>query len=75
MGTHGAEEKDPSKDVLGELYAMNLEDILNIEVFSASKRLQKIPEAPSAIYVFTAEDIQRTGVRNLMELVKFIPGF
>jgi len=44
-------------------------------VVTASKRPQKIPDAPSPVYIFTAEDIKRTGVRNLMELVKFIPGF
>ncbi|MBW2410540.1 MAG: TonB-dependent receptor, partial [Deltaproteobacteria bacterium] len=44
-------------------------------VISASKRPQKTNETPSPVYVFTAEDIERTGVRNLMELVQFIPGF
>ena len=44
-------------------------------VVTASKRPQKITESPSPIYVFTAEDIQRTGVRNIRELLKFIPGF
>ena len=63
------------EDKLDILLAMNLEELVTLEVVSASKRPQRIPEAPSAIYVFTAEDIKRTGVRNLMELVKFIPGF
>lgn len=44
-------------------------------VTTASKRSQKISEAPSPIYVFTAEDIQRTGVRTLLELLKHIPGW
>jgi iron complex outermembrane receptor protein len=63
------------KDTFEILLAMNLEELVDVEVFSASKRPQRISEAPSPIYVFTAEDIQRTGVRNVMELVKFIPGF
>lgn len=50
-------------------------DRMLLEVITASKRSQEIIEAPSPIYVFTAEDIERTGVRNFMELVKFIPGF
>lgn len=57
------------------LLTMSLEQLVQVEVYSASKRPQKISEAPSPIYVFTAEDIQRTGVRNFMELVQFIPGF
>ncbi|MBW2466596.1 MAG: TonB-dependent receptor [Deltaproteobacteria bacterium] len=44
-------------------------------VITPSKRPGRIAEAASPVYVFTTEDIQRTGVRNFMELVKFIPGF
>jgi len=65
---------------LSELQSETAEDLLLFYdweelVTTASKRSQKIAEAPSPIYVFTAEDIQRTGVRNVMELVKFVPGF
>lgn len=67
--------ESPEGETLDLLLAMNLEELVALEVVTASKRPQKINEAPSPIYVFTAEDIQRTGVRNLMELVKFIPGF
>lgn len=67
--------KSAEKEKLGVLWAMTLEELMSVEVISASKRPQKIREAPSPIYVFTADDIQRTGVRNFMELVKFIPGF
>lgn len=65
----------PERDTFDVLLALNLEELMKVEVISASKRPQKINEAPSPIYVFTAEDIQRTGVRNVMELVKYIPGF
>jgi len=65
----------PERKPLDILLAMSLEELMKVEVISAAKRPQKIIEAPSPIYVFTAEDIKRTGVRNIMELVKFIPGF
>ncbi|MBI5102046.1 MAG: TonB-dependent receptor [Nitrospirae bacterium] len=67
------EQLDQSR--IETLMAMNLKDLMEVEITSASKRSQKINESPSPIYVFTAEDIQRTGVRNIMELVKYIPGF
>ncbi|MDH4232240.1 MAG: TonB-dependent receptor plug domain-containing protein, partial [Nitrospirota bacterium] len=60
---------------LETLLAMSLEELMKVEVISASKRPQKIVDAPSPIYVFTAEDIKRTGARTILELVKFIPGF
>jgi len=74
--TSRASAAEPSGgEKFGLLLAMSLEELMQVEVISASKRPQKLVEAPSPIYIFTAEDIQRTGVRNIMELVKFIPGF
>ncbi|MCL7489631.1 MAG: TonB-dependent receptor [Desulfobulbaceae bacterium] len=73
--SHTSAAERSENDTLDILLAMNLEELVEVEVFSSSKRLQKISETASPIYVFTAEDIQRTGVRNFMELVKFIPGF
>jgi len=58
-----------------QLLAMSLEELRYVKVTTASKRAQTLAEAPSPIYVFTAEDIKRTGVRNLQELVRFIPGW
>jgi iron complex outermembrane receptor protein len=70
-----AEAERPGNDSLDILLAMNLEDLIQVEVITASKHPQKIRQAPSPVYVFTAEDIQRTAARNFMELVTFIPGF
>ena len=44
-----------------DLANTSLEDLLNIEVTSVTKSAQKLLEAPSAIYVITAEDIRRSG--------------
>ena len=40
---------------------LDLEELLNTTVISASKREQKLSEAPNAIYVITADDIKRSG--------------
>lgn len=74
-GSVSAEVEIPSEDVVDELFALSFEDLLDVKVITASKRSQKVSEAPSPVYVFTAEDIQRTGVRNIQELLKFIPGW
>lgn len=70
-----AKESSQSDEIWDELISMSLEDLENINVVTASKRTQRVEDAPSPIYIFTAEDIKRTGVRSIMELVKFIPGF
>lgn len=48
---------------------------LETEVVSAARKVQKISEAPSKIYVFTQETIQERGYRTLTELLQDVPGF
>jgi len=53
---------------------LDLAELLNTEVFSASKRVQKISEAPNAISVITAEEIKRSGAVDLPDLFRMVPG-
>ena len=57
-----------------DLANTSLEDLLNIEVTSVTKSAQKLLEAPSAIYVITAEDIRRSGYTTVPELLQMVPG-
>ena len=43
-------------------------------VVSASKRLQKIEEAPATITVITAEDIRQSGLTNIPEILRQVAG-
>ncbi len=58
----------PDTDVL------SLEDLLNANVYSASKYQQKQAEAPSSISVITAEDIRHYGYRTLQEALQSVTG-
>ena len=40
---------------------IDLEELLNTEVITASRESQKLKEAPNAVYVLTAKDIKRSG--------------
>jgi iron complex outermembrane recepter protein len=53
---------------------MNIEDLLNIEVNSVSKKAQKMSEAAAAIYVITPDDVRRSGATNIPDLLRMIPG-
>ena len=53
---------------------LDLEAMLNIEVVSASRKVQKLYEAPNAIYVITEEDIRRSGAVDLPDLFRMVPG-
>jgi len=53
---------------------LDREELLNTTVISASKREQKLSEAPNAIYVITKEDIKRSGAVDLPDLFRMVPG-
>src|SRR5579864_6016807 len=52
----------------------SLEDLLNIEVTSASRKEQKLSQVPAAIFVITQEDIHRSGATNIPDLLRMVPG-
>ncbi|MFZ2958028.1 MAG: TonB-dependent receptor [Candidatus Ozemobacteraceae bacterium] len=53
---------------------INLEDLMKIEITSASKKPQRIGEIPSAVYVITSEDIHRSGATSIPEVLRMAPG-
>jgi len=57
-----------------DLTELSLNDLMNIEISSVSKRAEPLTEAAAAITVITAEDLQRSGVRNLAEALRRVPG-
>src|SRR5258708_857804 len=57
-----------------DLTSLGLEDLMNMEVTSVSKSVQKISEAPAAISVILPEDIHRSGLNSVPELLRLVPG-
>lgn len=53
---------------------LTLEDLLNMEVTSVSKKKQRLNEAAAAVYVITQEDIRRSGVTSIPEALRMAPG-
>ncbi|MGB5396910.1 MAG: TonB-dependent receptor, partial [Gammaproteobacteria bacterium] len=66
-----AHGEDVAPDDFGEI---SLEQLLNVEVFTASKFSQKTSEAPSRVTVITAEDIRAYGYRTLNDVLESVPG-
>ncbi|MDH5762622.1 MAG: TonB-dependent receptor [Nitrospinota bacterium] len=62
------------KDQKIEILTKNIEELLNMEITSVSKRPQKLHTSASAIYVVTQEDIRRVGAVNIMEALRIVPG-
>ena len=54
---------------------VTLEDLLNVQVTTATKKAQKIEEAPGSITVITRQQIQDTNARTLRDVLNvFVPG-
>jgi iron complex outermembrane receptor protein len=56
------------------LRPLDLEDLMKVEVTTASKSGQSISDVPAAIYVISQEDIRRSGAMNIPEALRLAPG-
>jgi iron complex outermembrane receptor protein len=58
----------------GHLKQLSLEQLGNLSVTTATKEPEPLRRVPSAIYVITQEDIQRSGATSLPEVLRLAPG-
>ena len=57
-----------------DVTTMSVEDLMNMQVTSVSKRTQKVADAAAAVYVITQDDIRRSGATNIPEALRLAPG-
>ncbi|HEX5423176.1 MAG TPA: TonB-dependent receptor [Candidatus Acidoferrales bacterium] len=57
-----------------DLTKESMQDLLNIEITSVSKREQRLSQTASAVFVLTQQDIQRSGATNIPDLLRMVPG-
>jgi outer membrane receptor protein involved in Fe transport len=63
------------RSAAGRLLDLRLEDLLRIEVVTASKAVEKLTRSTSVMSVITARDIERSGYRTVYDLLARVPGF
>lgn len=56
------------------LYDLDLEELMNIEVISISKKPQSVQQTAAAVQVISQVDIQRSGATSLPEVLRGVPG-
>src|ERR1051325_122792 len=61
-------------DAKRDLTELDIEALMNLEGTSVSKKAERSSEAAAALYVITAEDIQRSGVTTIPDALRLAPG-
>jgi outer membrane cobalamin receptor len=65
--TWGGEADNPYLD-------LSLEDLLDVQVTSVSRKEQRPAEAAAAVYVVSRDDIRRSGALSVPEVLRMVPG-
>jgi iron complex outermembrane receptor protein len=55
------------------LKSLSIEDLMNLEITSVSKRGEPVSDAAAAIYVITREEILNSGARSLTDILRLAP--
>jgi outer membrane receptor protein involved in Fe transport len=58
-----------------DLMSLNLEDLGHVKVYSASRHMEDVRDAPSSVSIVTAEQIRRYGWRTLADVLRSLRGF
>lgn len=62
-----AEETDDLSD-------LSIEELMDVEVVTASRRAEPLSQVPGAVIVLNEEDLFRSGATSLPEVLKLVPG-
>ncbi len=59
---------------VSDLTELSLEELMEVEVTSVSRKKQMLSEAAAAVYVISQEDIRRSGATSIPEVLRLVPG-
>jgi iron complex outermembrane receptor protein len=57
-----------------DLSNATLEQLMDIQVTSVSKKGERLSKVAASVFVITAEDIRRSGLHSLPEILRLAPG-
>lgn len=57
-----------------DIYTLSLEELMNIEIVSASKKAESLFDAPLSASVLSRDEIQNSGATTIMEALRLVPG-
>jgi iron complex outermembrane receptor protein len=62
-----------AQTLVASLTDLSLEELSNIEITSVSRRAERLSDAPTSVFVITADDIRRSGATSLPEALRLAP--
>ena len=63
-----------TEEKIDYLKTLSIEELLQTEVTTASKKEETLFEVPAAVSVITSEDIRRSGARTIPDALRLVPG-
>jgi iron complex outermembrane receptor protein len=57
-----------------DLGVSSLEDLMKMEISSANRKEQRAEDVPAAVFVITHDDIRRSGMTSVPDLLRLVPG-
>ncbi len=57
-----------------ELMGLSLEELLQVQVMTLSRKPQSLSSSPAAVFVVTQADIRKSGARTLPDVLRMVPG-
>jgi iron complex outermembrane receptor protein len=57
-----------------DFFEMSLEELMNIEITTPSKKEEKLFRTPAAAYVLTGDEIRRSGAMSVADALRMVPG-
>jgi iron complex outermembrane recepter protein len=57
-----------------DLRLATLEELMSIEITPASRHEQRVEDVPAAVYVISRDEIRRSGITSIPELLRLAPG-
>ncbi len=66
-GAHGADNPTAAQD-------LSLEELLRVDVTTASRKAQAVQDVAAAVFVITRDDIERSGSTSIPEVLRMAPG-
>lgn len=57
-----------------DLTGLSIEELMDVQVTSVSKKRQTLSESAAAIFVITNDDLRRSGVTSIPDALRMVPG-